>query len=125
MALVTSKELMLDAQKNHYAIGAFNVENMEMVQAVVAAAEELSSPVIIQTTPGTLKYAPPEMFYANVCAAAKAATVPQNGESRGVASPVLLYMEEILPQLLPLTAFSTFYCILQIIHGGIENTTFL
>ena len=76
MALVTSKELMLDAQKNHYAIGAFNVENMEMVQAVVAAAEELSSPVIIQTTPGTLKYAPPEMFYANVCAAAKAATVP-------------------------------------------------
>ena len=35
MALVTSKELLLDAQKNHYAIGAFNVENMEMVQAVI------------------------------------------------------------------------------------------
>ena len=66
MALVTSKELMLDAQKNHYAIGAFNVENMEMVQAVIAAAEELRSPVILQTTPGTLKYAPPELFYANV-----------------------------------------------------------
>lgn len=76
MALVTSKELMLDAQKNHYAIGAFNVENMEMVQAVVAAAEELRSPVILQTTPGTLKYAPPELFYANVATAAKAASVP-------------------------------------------------
>ena len=76
MPLVTSKELMLDAQKNHYAIGAFNVENMEMVQAVIAAAEELRSPVILQTTPGTLKYAPPEMYYANVAAAAKAATVP-------------------------------------------------
>lgn len=76
MSLVTSKELMLDAQKNHYAIGAFNVENMEMVQAVVAAAEELRSPVIIQTTPGTLKYAAPEMYYANVAAAAKAASVP-------------------------------------------------
>ena len=76
MALVTSKELMLDAQKNHYAIGAFNVENMEMVQAVIAAAEELRSPVILQTTPGTLKYASPEMYYANVAAAAKAATVP-------------------------------------------------
>lgn len=76
MALVTSKELMLDAQKNHYAIGAFNVENMEMVQAVIAAAEELRSPVILQTTPGTLKYAPPELFYANVAAAAKAASVP-------------------------------------------------
>ena len=49
---------------------------MEMVQAVVAAAEELRSPVIIQTTPGTLKYAPPEMYYANVAAAAKAASVP-------------------------------------------------
>lgn len=76
MALVTSKELMLDAQKNHYAIGAFNVENMEMVQAVITAAEALRSPVILQTTPGTLKYAPPELFYANVAAAAKAASVP-------------------------------------------------
>lgn len=76
MALVTSKELLLDAQKNHYAIGAFNVENMEMVQAVIAAAEELSSPVILQTTPGTLKYADPELYYANVAAAAKAAKVP-------------------------------------------------
>lgn len=76
MALVTSKELLLDAQKNHYAIGAFNVENMEMVQAVIAAAEEFSSPVIIQTTPGTLKYAEPELYYANVAAAAKAAKVP-------------------------------------------------
>ena len=62
MALVTTKELLLDAQKNGYAVGAFNVENMEMVQAVVAAAEELKSPVIMQTTPSTLKYAGPDMF---------------------------------------------------------------
>ena len=48
MALVTTKELLLDAQKNGYAVGAFNVENMEMVQAVVAAAEELNSPVVMQ-----------------------------------------------------------------------------
>lgn len=41
MALVTSKELLPDAQKDGYAAGAFNVENMEMVQSVVAAAEEL------------------------------------------------------------------------------------
>lgn len=76
MALVTSKELLLDAQKNHYAIGAFNVENMEMVQAVIAAAEELSAPVILQTTPGTLKYASAEMYFANVAAAARVAKVP-------------------------------------------------
>lgn len=51
MSLVTTKDLMLDAQKNHYAIGAFNAENMEMVQAIIAAAEELRAPVIVQTTP--------------------------------------------------------------------------
>ena len=76
MSLVTTKELLLDAQKNGYAVGAFNVENMEMVQAVVAAAEELKSPVITQTPPSTVKYASPEMFYANVAAAAKDASVP-------------------------------------------------
>ena len=76
MALVTTKELLLDAQKNGYAVGAFNVENMEMVQAVIEAAEELRAPVIMQTTPSTLKYADPEYFYANVAAAAKMATVP-------------------------------------------------
>ena len=76
MSLVTTKELHLDAQKNGYAVRAFNVENMEMVQAVVAAADELKSPVIMQTTPSTIKYASPEMFYANVAAAAKNASVP-------------------------------------------------
>ncbi len=74
--LVTSKELLLDAQRQGYAIGAFNIENMEMAQAVISAAEELCSPVIVQTTPGTLKYAPPELYFANVAALAKAASVP-------------------------------------------------
>lgn len=76
MALVTTKEMLLDAQKNGYAVGAFNVENMEMVQAVIAAAEELRSPVIMQTTSSTLKYAGPEYYYANVAAAAQKASVP-------------------------------------------------
>ena len=74
--LVRSTELLLDAQKNGYAIGAFNVENMEMVQAVIAAAEELQSPVIMQTTPSTLKYADADYFYANVAVAAKKTSVP-------------------------------------------------
>lgn len=76
MALVTSKELLVKAQEGHYAIGAFNVENMEMVQAVVAAAEELKSPVIMQTTPSTIKYADVDYFYANVKVAAEKASVP-------------------------------------------------
>lgn len=62
MPLVRSKELLLDAQKNHYAIGAFNVENMEMMQAVIAAAEAENAPVILQTTPSTLKYADTSIY---------------------------------------------------------------
>ena len=57
MPLVTPQELLLNAQKNRYAIGAFNIENMEMAQGVIAAAEELRAPVIIQTTPSTIRYA--------------------------------------------------------------------
>lgn len=76
MALVTTKQLLLDAQKEGYAVGAFNVENMEMVQAVVAAAEELQSPVIMQTTPSTVKYADLAYFYANAKVAAEEASVP-------------------------------------------------
>jgi len=70
MPLVRSKELLMDAQKNHYAIGAFNVENMEMMQAVIAAAEAENAPVILQTTPSTLKYADTSLY----CAMAKAIT---------------------------------------------------
>ena len=54
MSLVTSKEMLETARKQGYAVGAFNVENMEMVMAVLAAAEETGSPVIMQTTPGTM-----------------------------------------------------------------------
>ncbi|MDY6400414.1 MAG: class II fructose-bisphosphate aldolase [Synergistales bacterium] len=74
--LVTSLELLEDAKKNHYAVGAFNVENMEMVIAVLNAAEETKSPVIMQTTPGTIKYAGADFYFANIKAAAERASVP-------------------------------------------------
>ena len=76
MPLVTTKQMLLDAQKGNYAVGAFNVENMEMVMAVMEAAEELKSPVIMQTTPSTVKYAGLDFFLANVKAAAERASVP-------------------------------------------------
>lgn len=76
MSLVTSKELLLKAHKEGYAVGAFNVENMEMVMAVLRAAEEQHSPVIMQTTPGTLRFAGPDWYYANVRTAADEASVP-------------------------------------------------
>ena len=76
MPLVTSEKMLLDAQKGAYAVGAFNVENMEMVKAVIAAAEELNAPVMLQTTPSTVKYASLEMYAAMVAAEAKKAKVP-------------------------------------------------
>ncbi|MFQ9288781.1 MAG: tagatose-bisphosphate aldolase subunit GatY [Intestinibacter bartlettii] len=74
--LVTTKEMLLKAQEGNYAVGAFNVENMEMVMAVIAAAEELNAPVIMQTTPSTVKYAGLDYYLANVATAAKNAKVP-------------------------------------------------
>lgn len=74
--LVTAKEMLQKAREGKYAIGAFNVENMEMVMAVLAAAEAKNSPVIMQTTPGTIKYAGVDYYYANVAAAAKRSSVP-------------------------------------------------
>lgn len=76
MPLVTSKKMLLDAQKGGYAVGAFNVENMEMVKEVIAAAEELNAPVMLQTTPSTVKYGSLETYAAIVAAEAKKATVP-------------------------------------------------
>ncbi len=76
MPLVTSEKMLADAQKGGYAVGAFNVENMEMVKAVIAAAEELHAPVMLQTTPSTIKYGTLETYYAIVAAEAKTAAVP-------------------------------------------------
>ncbi|WP_035039560.1 class II fructose-bisphosphate aldolase [Catonella morbi] len=56
--IVTLKEVLSDAKKKHYGIGAFNAVNMEMVRGVIAAAEELNSPVIIGTAEVLTKYTP-------------------------------------------------------------------
>jgi len=76
MPIVNSFQMLLDAQNRGYAVAAFNVENMEMSQAVIAAAEELSAPVIVQTTPSTVRYASLDLFAANIAALAKYAAVP-------------------------------------------------
>ena len=76
MSLVTSEQMLLDAQKGSYAVGAFNVENMEMVKAVIQAAEEMKAPVMLQTTPSTVKYGTLETYFALVAAEAKKASVP-------------------------------------------------
>lgn len=76
MSFVNSRELLLDAQAKGYAVGAFNVENMEMMQAVIAAAEAERAPLLLQTTPSTIRYAGTAIFAAMARAMAERASVP-------------------------------------------------
>lgn len=76
MALVSMVELLDKAQKGHYAVGAFNCNNMEIVQAIVAAAEAEKAPVIIQASQGAIKYAGIEYITALTKLAAEKAGVP-------------------------------------------------
>ena len=57
MPMVTNAELLQKAQVGHYAIGAFNINNMEIVQAVVSAGKEKNSPAILAVSEGAIKYA--------------------------------------------------------------------
>ncbi|MEA4920599.1 MAG: class II fructose-1,6-bisphosphate aldolase [Clostridiaceae bacterium] len=57
MPLVTTKEMFEKAYKGGYAIGAFNVNNMEIIQGITEAAKEERSPVILQVSAGARKYA--------------------------------------------------------------------
>ena len=74
--LVTSKEILNDALKNKYAIGAFNVENLEMIIAVSEAAAEKNTPVIIQVSPKTIKYAGLDFLFACIKTAAERVKIP-------------------------------------------------
>ncbi|RKD22472.1 fructose-bisphosphate aldolase, class II [Caminicella sporogenes DSM 14501] len=59
MALVTSKEMFKKAYEGQYAVGAFNVNNMEIIQGIVEAAKEENAPLILQVSAGARKYAKP------------------------------------------------------------------
>ena len=71
MALVTTKEMFKKAYAGGYAIGAFNINNMEIIQAITEAAEETQSPVILQVSAGARKYAKHEYLLALAQAAVK------------------------------------------------------
>ena len=70
--LVTTKNILGKAQKGNYAVGAFNTNNMEMTQAIIEAAVESKSPVIIATSEGAIEYAGFGYLYAILSIAAKA-----------------------------------------------------
>ena len=64
MALVTTKEMFKKAYEGGYAIGAFNINNMEIIQAITEAAAEAKSPVVLQVSAGARKYAKHEYLMA-------------------------------------------------------------
>lgn len=74
--LTDTQKMLQKARDGGYAVGAFNAENAEMVFAIVEAAEKCKAPVILQTTPSTLRYLPPACFAGIARAAAENASVP-------------------------------------------------
>lgn len=94
MALVTTREMLENARRNGYGVGAFNVENMEMIKAVLRAAKEMEAEVILQTTPSTIRYGELSSFTAMASAEAErlkvqAALHLDHGDSFSLASQAL------------------------------------
>lgn len=76
MDIISTKEILLDAKKNKYAIPAFNIHNLETIKGVFEAAYELRSPIIIASTPSTVNYAGVEFLVAMIKAGAKKYNIP-------------------------------------------------
>ncbi len=76
MALVPMSRLLEQATKGGYAVGAFNTNNLEIVQGIVEAADELESPVILQASQGAIKYAGLDYIVAIVKAASEQVKIP-------------------------------------------------
>jgi len=76
MAFVTTKEMLKEAQKGRYGIGAFNANNMEIIQAIIETAEEEKAPVILQASQGAIKYAGLDSIVAMVKVMAEKVSVP-------------------------------------------------
>lgn len=74
--LVNLNDVLYDAQKNHYAVGLFNTIDTDMLDAVISAAEELRSPVIIGTAEVLLPFGELKLMAPAMISAAKRATVP-------------------------------------------------
>lgn len=74
--LVNLNDVLIKAQKEHYGVGLFNTTDTDMLEAVISAAEELNSPVVIGTAEVLLPYGELKLIAPSVLAAAKRAKVP-------------------------------------------------
>lgn len=76
MDVISTKAMLLDAKQNKYAVPAFNIHNLETLQAVLEGAWQMRSPVIIATTPGTVNYAGMDYLVAMTQAGANRYNIP-------------------------------------------------
>ena len=85
MVLVSATEMIKKAHEGHYAVGAFNINNMEWIKSILAAAEEAKSPVMLGVSEGAGKYM---AGYKNVVAMVK-----EIHDSMGITVPVALHLD--------------------------------
>lgn len=74
--LLSTREMLLKAQREGYAVPAFNIHNLETLQVVVETASELKSPVILAGTPSTIKYAGADYLVSLAKTASKKYNIP-------------------------------------------------
>lgn len=103
MALVSMTEMLKKAKEGKYAVGQFNMNNLEFTQAIIEAAEEENSPVILGVSEGALKYMGLEYTVAMAKAAAEKARVP-----------IALHLDH----------GSTFEVAMKVIGGGFSSVMF-
>ncbi|KAB8127167.1 class II fructose-1,6-bisphosphate aldolase [Gracilibacillus oryzae] len=103
MALESMKDMLIKANKNSYAVGQFNINNLEYVQAILQAAEEEKSPVILGVSEGAGKY----MGGFNVVVAMVKATM----EAQGTTVPVAIHLDH----------GSSFEACAKAIHAGFTS----
>ncbi len=85
MVLVSAKEMVEKAHEGHYAIGAFNINNMEWTKAILAACQQANSPVILQVSEGAAKY---------MCGFKQCADMVKNiHDHMGITVPVALHLD--------------------------------
>ena len=85
MVLVSAKEMIEKAHEGHYAIGAFNINNMEWTKAILAACLQANSPVILQVSEGAAKY---------MCGFKQCADMVKNiHDHMGITVPVALHLD--------------------------------
>jgi tagatose 1,6-diphosphate aldolase GatY/KbaY len=94
MGLVTTKKFLLDAQKNGYGVCGFNIHNLETLKAAISTAFEERAPIILQATPGTVRFAGAEYLASMAKVASEKYDIPiamhlDHGEDYGMVMECL------------------------------------